>query len=88
VTNFIRTTVSAHLFANCCKADKPYREWIITLKSTVGVRTENELVKARMRYHNALKPVRVVTYWDTWLTEVDHTVTEGKATRVPECLTN
>jgi hypothetical protein len=88
VTNFIRTTVSAHLFANCCKADKPYRGWIITLKSTVGVRTEDELVKARMRYHDALKLMRVVTYWNTWLTEVDHAVTEGKATGVPECLTN
>jgi hypothetical protein len=88
VTDFIRTTVSAHLFANCCKADKPYREWIITLKSTVGVRTEDELVKARMRYHNALKPMRVVTYWDTWLTELDHAVTEGKATGVPECITD
>ena len=41
-----------------------------------------------MRYHNALKPMRVVTYWDTWLTEVDHAVTEGKATGVPECLTD
>jgi hypothetical protein len=88
VTNFIRTTVSAHLFANCCKADKPYREWIIMLKSTIGVHTEDELVKARMRYHNALKPMRVVTYWNTWLTEVDHAVTEGKATGVPECLTD
>jgi hypothetical protein len=25
MTSFIRTTVFAHLSANCCKADKPYR---------------------------------------------------------------
>jgi hypothetical protein len=80
--------VFAHLFANCCKADKPYRGWIIILKSTVGVRTEDELVKARMRYHDALKLMRVVTYWNTWLIEVDHAVTEGSATGLPECLTN
>ncbi|KAL1593058.1 hypothetical protein AA0119_g13173 [Alternaria tenuissima] len=33
-----------------------------------------------------MKPMRVVTQWDTWLTEVDHAVTEGRATGVPECL--
>jgi hypothetical protein len=35
------------------------------LKSTVGLRTRNELVKARMRYYDLLKPMRVVTHWDT-----------------------
>ena len=62
MTDFIRTTVSAHLFANYCKADKLYRESIIMLKSTVSVRTEDELVKARIRYYNVLKLIRVVTY--------------------------
>ncbi|KAK1907543.1 hypothetical protein P3342_005870 [Pyrenophora teres f. teres] len=57
VTDFIRTTVSAHLFTNCCKPSQPYRDWITKLAAT-----------------------------DTWLTEVDHAVTEGRATGVPECL--
>jgi hypothetical protein len=26
VTNFIRTTVSSHLAANCCRPNKPYRD--------------------------------------------------------------
>ncbi|KAF1828058.1 hypothetical protein BDW02DRAFT_513408 [Decorospora gaudefroyi] len=86
VTDFIRTTVSAHLFTNCCKPSQPYREWIAKFAATVGVRAEDELDKARTRYHEAMKPMRVVTHWDTWLTEVDHAVTEGRATGVPECL--
>lgn len=86
VTDFIRTTVSAHLFTNCCKPSQPYRDWITKLAATVGVRAEDELDKARTRYHEAMKPMRVVTQWDTWLTEVDHAVTEGRATGVPECL--
>jgi hypothetical protein len=35
------------------------------LKFTVGVHTRNELVKARMRYYDLLKLMRVVTHWDT-----------------------
>ncbi|KAI0570032.1 hypothetical protein Alg215_11305, partial [Pyrenophora tritici-repentis] len=85
VTDFMRTTVSAHLFTNCCKPSQPYRDWITKLAATVGVRAEDELDEAR-RYHEAMKPMRVVTQWDTWLTEVDHAVTEGRATGVPECL--
>ncbi|KAH6870238.1 hypothetical protein BKA58DRAFT_429404 [Alternaria rosae] len=81
-----KTTVSAHLFNNCCKPSQPYRDWITKLAATVGVRAEDELDKARTRYHEAMKPMRVVTQWDTWLTEVDHAVTEGRATGVPECL--
>jgi hypothetical protein len=50
------------------------------------VRAEDELDKARTRYHEAIKLMRVVTQWDTWLTEVDHAVTEGRATGVLECL--
>jgi hypothetical protein len=50
------------------------------------VRAEDELNKARTRYHEAIKLMRVVTQWDTWLTEVDHAVTEGRATGVLECL--
>jgi hypothetical protein len=86
VTDFIRTTVSAHLFSNCCKPSQPYRDWITKLAATVGVRAEDELDKARTRYHEAMKPMRVVTQWDTWLTEVNHAVTKGRATGVPECL--
>ncbi|KAK1918622.1 hypothetical protein P3342_001541 [Pyrenophora teres f. teres] len=86
VTDFIRTTVSAHLFTNCCKPSQPYRDWITKLAATVGVRAEDELDKARTRYHEAIRPIRAVTQWDTWLTEVDHAVTEGRATGVPECL--
>ncbi|KAE8853014.1 hypothetical protein HRS9122_00006 [Pyrenophora teres f. teres] len=86
VTDFIRTTVSAHLFTNCCKPSQPYRDWITKLAATVGVRAEDELDKARTRYHEAIRPMRAVTQWDTWLTEVDHAVTEGRATGVPECL--
>jgi len=62
VTDFIRTIESAHLFANYCKVDKLYREWITTLKSTVSVRTKDKLVKARIRYYDILKLMRVVTY--------------------------
>ncbi|KAI1521846.1 hypothetical protein PtrSN002B_012311, partial [Pyrenophora tritici-repentis] len=65
---------------------QPYRDWITKLAATVGVRAEDELDEARTRYHEAMKPMRVVTQWDTWLTEVDHAVTEGRATGVPECL--
>jgi hypothetical protein len=86
VTDFIRTTVSAHLFNNCCKPSQPYQDWITKLAATVGMRAEDELDKAQTRYHEALKPMRVVTQWDTWLTEVDHAVTKGRATGVPECL--
>jgi hypothetical protein len=86
VTDFIRTTVLAHLFTNCCKPSHPYRDWIIKLAATVGVRAEDERDEARTRYHDAMKPMRVVTQWDIWLTEVDHAVTEGRATGVLECM--
>ncbi|KAF1830793.1 hypothetical protein BDW02DRAFT_641887 [Decorospora gaudefroyi] len=86
VTNFVRTTVSAHLFSNCCKPGQPYRDWVVKLAATVGVRADDELNKARARYQEAMKPIRTVTSWNTWLTKVDHAVTEGRATGVPDCL--
>jgi hypothetical protein len=86
ITDFIRSSVSAHLFTNCCKPSQPYRSWITKLSATVGVRTEDELHKARDRYQQAIRPMRAAIQWDTWLTEVDHAVTEAKAAGVPDCL--
>ncbi|KAH3938602.1 hypothetical protein HBH98_245700 [Parastagonospora nodorum] len=65
VPEFIRTTVSAYLFNNCYKPSQPYRDWITKLAATVGVREEVELDKAGTRYHEAMKPMRVVTQWTT-----------------------
>ncbi|KAI1506804.1 hypothetical protein Ptr86124_014260, partial [Pyrenophora tritici-repentis] len=85
LTEHIRKTVSQHLFYNCCKAGLSHRQWIENLAANVGIDTKEELKRARERYLAAQKPMRLLAQWETWLTEMDHAITEGKALGIPEC---
>lgn len=85
LTKHIRKTVSQHLFYNCCKVGISHRQWIDNLAANVGIDTNDELDRARERYLAAQKPMRSLAQWETWLTEMDHAIMEGKALGIPEC---
>jgi hypothetical protein len=85
ITQEIQRTVNNHLYTNCCRARQSHRQWITNLMATVGVDARDEIKEARERYRNAMKAPRMIASWETWLTEVDHATTEGKAIGIPEC---
>jgi hypothetical protein len=80
----IQTTVSQHLQNNCCIPGQSIREWIISLRKTVGVDMNLEKIRARDRYLASLKQMRSPAQWDTWLTEYDHAATEAERYGVGE----
>lgn len=84
IVAFIQSTVSPHLLRTCCLPDKPLRQWITDLQLTVGVDEQIEQERARDRYLSALKPMRSVSQWDTWLAEYDQAATEAETYRVAE----
>ena len=84
-TEYLRTTVSAHLFYNCCSADQPHRQWINILAATVGINDKDEQKRVRERYLAAFTPMRTLAQWNPWLTEVDYSITEGRALGILEC---
>lgn len=86
VVVFIQQTVLPHLMKNCCKPGESIRNWLITLKDTVGIDAEEECERARDRYLAALKPMRNAGSWDTWLNEYDHAATTAETEGVPEVL--
>ncbi|PVH92099.1 hypothetical protein DM02DRAFT_701515 [Periconia macrospinosa] len=84
IVMFIQSTVSPHLMRNCCQPGEPARQWIRSLMETVGVDEEEERERARIRYLNALKPMRQASNWDTWLAEYDNAATEAETEKVAE----
>jgi hypothetical protein len=88
ITQEMQRTVNNHLYTNCCVAGQTHRQWLQNLMATVGIDPEDEIRQARDRYKAALKPPRTMAQWETWLTEVDQSTTEGKAVGIPECLSD
>lgn len=85
ITELFQTTVSSHLFSNCCTPGEPHRLWIGRLADTAGIKEEDELDRARERYLAALQPLKNAARWDVWLIEVEHAITNGKSVGIPEC---
>ncbi|KAK7177532.1 hypothetical protein PSPO01_16420, partial [Paraphaeosphaeria sporulosa] len=56
----------------------------MSLKLTVGVDEQFEQEHARDRYLAALKAMRSVNQWETWLAEYDQAATEAETYRVAE----
>lgn len=83
---FIQNTVSPHLQRTCCLPGQTLKEWITQLKAKVGITPTFERELARKRYHDALKPLRTVNNWDTWLVEYDHASSDAETLSVPELL--
>ncbi|KAI1676233.1 polyprotein [Pyrenophora tritici-repentis] len=77
-------TVSPHLQLTCCDLSKPIRDWIKLLQETVGIDSEDERLRARERYQNALRPMRTPGHWETWLTEYDQAATRAESLGVSE----
>ena len=84
IASFIQSTVSVHLQNNCLLPDQTPRDWVRSLRDTVGVDADDERDRARTRYLQALKPMRQPGSWETWLTEYDHAATEAEAKGVGE----
>jgi hypothetical protein len=84
VTSLIQSTVSPHLQKTCCLPQTSLRKWVTNLKQRMGTSLDEERAMARERYHNALRPMRAVSSWDTWLLEYDHAATNAEAEGVPE----
>ena len=80
----IQTTVAAHLQRTCCPPSGQIRDWVKNLKAQVGITIESEREQARQRYHNALKPPRSASNWDTWLAEYNQALTEAETLKVSE----
>jgi len=80
----IQTTTSVHLQTNCCTPGQSIRQWINNLTNTVGVDQHDEQRRARVRYQEALKPMRAAGLWPTWLAEYDHAATEAEYNLVSE----
>ncbi len=59
---YIRATVSVYLKKTCCRPKLLIREWVASLKSTVGIDDEEEQLRARDRYIAALKLIRQLTH--------------------------
>ena len=84
VVTFLQSTISAHLQNNCCTPGGTMKQWINNLTITVGVDHQDEYRRARARYQEALKPMRIAGSWATWLSEYDHAATEAETNQVPE----
>jgi hypothetical protein len=82
----ILTTVTPHLQLSCCVENGTLREWITALQDTVGVDLDEERARVRERYHAALKPMRTVTVWETWLSEYDQAATRAETLEVAEVM--
>ncbi|EMD58236.1 hypothetical protein COCSADRAFT_74237, partial [Bipolaris sorokiniana ND90Pr] len=80
----IQSTVAAHLQRTCCPPSGSIKDWIKNLKAQVGITIENEREQARQRYHNALKPPRLASNWDTWLAEYNQALTEAETLKVSD----
>ncbi|KAF2867830.1 hypothetical protein BDV95DRAFT_501923 [Massariosphaeria phaeospora] len=86
IAEYIQTTVSPHLAYHSLTAGDPLRVWVANLAATAGVDNEEEERRARDRYQAAIKQMKNLSHWDVWLMEFDQAVTEGKALRIPDCL--
>src|SRR6478735_1675453 len=84
IVAFIHSTVAKHLQRTCCLPNQPLRQWVMSLKLTVGVDEQFEQEHARDRYLAALKAMRSVNQWETWLAEYDQAATEAETYRVAE----
>jgi len=84
VVTFLQSTISVHLQNNCCIPGETIKDWIKNLTITVGVDLQEEYRRARARYQEALKPMRIAGSWATWLSEYDHAATEAETNQVPE----
>jgi hypothetical protein len=80
----IQSTVSPHLQLSCCGQGETVRQWVTSLRATVGIDSSEEQLQARDRYHTALKPMRAPASWETWLAEYDQATTRAEALQVPE----
>ncbi|KAL5371205.1 hypothetical protein DPSP01_014421 [Paraphaeosphaeria sporulosa] len=87
VVTYFQTTVSAHIQHNCCTPGSTIRQWVESLMITVGVDPQEEHRRARVRYLEALRPMRTPGQWSTWLLEYDHAATEAESNRVAEAVT-
>ncbi|KAK7178293.1 gag protein [Paraphaeosphaeria sporulosa] len=87
VVTYFQTTVSAHIQHNCCTPGSTIRQWVESLMITVGVDPQEEHRRARVRYLEALRPMRTPGQWSTWLSEYDHAATEAESNRVAEAVT-
>jgi hypothetical protein len=84
ITSLIQGTVSLHLQKTCCLPQTSLCEWVTNLNQRIGTSSDEERAIARERYHNALKPIRAVSSWDTWLLEYDHAAKNAEAEGVPK----
>lgn len=84
MVTFIQQTVANHLQNTCCLPNKTPREWITSLKLAVGVDDRYEKERARDRYLAALKQMRSINLWETWLAEYDQAATEAETYLVAE----
>jgi hypothetical protein len=83
---FLQGSISQFLQTTCLDPDKTVKEWITTLEQTAGVDKEDERQKARARYQQALRPMRVATVWETWLAEYDQSATIAETYNVAEVM--
>ncbi|KAK1914137.1 hypothetical protein P3342_007383 [Pyrenophora teres f. teres] len=84
ISAFIQSTISTHLQSTCLIPQQTIREWLVNLRNTVGVDNDVEMTRARERYQAALRPMRSVAHWDTWLSKYDHAATQAEKYKVPE----
>jgi hypothetical protein len=86
IVTLIRQSVAIHLQDNCCRTDCTHREWLINLKSSVGVDAREERFRAREAYHAAQNTSLKTGNWDTWLSRYEQAVTKARTNQVSETL--
>jgi hypothetical protein len=84
IVTFIQQTVASHLQNTCCLPNQSPRQWITSIKLAVGVDDRYEKERARDRYLAALKQMRSITSWESWLAEYDQAATEAETYLVAE----
>ena len=82
----LNTTVSPHLQVSCFEEHGTLRTWITNLQAAVGVDLEDEIRRARERYHEALKPMRNPQNWEPWLSEYDQAATRAETLKVGDVI--
>jgi hypothetical protein len=80
----IQSTVAPYLLKTCCLPGHTIVQWLANLKLTAGVDDRIEQERARTRYQAALKPMRNIHNWGTWLWEYEMAATEATLHQVPE----
>ncbi|PVH91547.1 hypothetical protein DM02DRAFT_338201 [Periconia macrospinosa] len=86
IVQYIQSTVSCHLFRNCCKPEHTLRQWVTLLQHTVGFDAEEERKQARLRYKEVTRPgvLKHARKWANWLLEYDQAATEAETHKCSE----